>query len=276
MASIPPSPISPDDPSPGLRARGLGKGLLPLGAGVIVVVAVPWAYVGYMAWGMANMDVAASWLLMPRMSNWGIADIALVFVMWAIMMAAMMLPSAVPLLSLLARINLQRHRRRRALLATGVAGFGYLTAWSGFSVLATLAQWGLLEARLVSPMMESSSPYLSGALLAAAGAYQFTTLKYACLSRCRSPLSALMTHGGAGMPDAFLLGLHQGAYCTGCCWLLMVLLFVLGVMNVLWIAGLTLLVLLEKILRQPRWFVQLIGVVLLVWAVLVIGHPMFR
>ena len=276
MVSIPPSHISPDDPSPGPRAPGLWKGLLPLGAGIIVVVVVPWAYVVYMVWGMANMDVAVNWLLMPRMSNWGIADIALVFVMWAVMMAAMMLPSAVPLLSLLARIYLQRHRRRRALLATGVAGFGYLTAWTGFSVLATLAQWGLLEARLVSPMMESSSPYLSGALLAAAGAYQFTALKYACLSRCRSPLSALMTHGGASMPGAFLLGLRQGAYCTGCCWLLMVLMFVLGVMNLLWIAGLTLLVLLEKILRQPRWFVQLIGVALLVWAGLVISHPMFR
>ena len=186
------------------------------------------------------------------MSNWGGADLALVFSMWAIMMVAMMLPSAVPLLSLLARSNSQRYSRARAFLTTTASGLGYVTAWGAFSALATLAQWRLLEARLVSPMMASSSPYLSALLLGAAGAYQFTALKYSCLSRCRSPLSALMTRKRDGIAGALLLGLGQGAYCTGCCWLLMALLFVLGVMNLLWIAVLTLLVLLEKFLRQPR------------------------
>jgi predicted metal-binding membrane protein len=274
MASIRPSRISPDVRSFGERAPSLRNGLLPP-RGIVIVLAISWAYLVYMAWGMENMDVAAEWWLMPRMSNWGGADLALVFAMWATMMAAMMLPSAVPLLLLLARSNSQRYSRARALLATSAAGLGYVTTWGAFSALATLAQWGLLEARLVSPMMVSSSPYLSALLLAAAGAYQFTALKYACLSRCRSPLSALMTQKRDGITGALLLGLGQGAYCTGCCSLLMALLFVLGVMNLLWIAALTLLVLLEKFPHQPRWFVQLTGAALLVWAVLVVGQTVF-
>ena len=274
MAFIRPSRISPDVRSFGERAPSLGSGLRPLG-GIVAVLAVSWGYLAYMAWGMENMDVAAEWWLMPRMSNWGGADLALVFAMWAIMMAAMMLPSAVPLLLLLARTNSQRYSRARALLATNAVGLGYVTAWGAFSALATLAQWGLLETRLVSPMMVSSSPYLSALLLAAAGAYQFTAWKYACLSQCRSPLSALMTQKRGGISGALLLGLRQGAYCIGCCWLFMVLLFVLGVMNLLWIAALTLLVLLEKFLHQPRWFMQLTGAALLVWAVLVVGQAVF-
>ncbi|HQR53948.1 MAG TPA: DUF2182 domain-containing protein [Burkholderiales bacterium] len=256
------------------RAPGPGGGLLTLG-GVVLVVAISWAYLAYMAWGMQNMGAAADWWIMPRMTDWSGADLALVFAMWAIMMAAMMLPSAVPLLLLLARANSQRYSRARALLSTNAVGLGYVTAWGAFSALATLAQWGLLEARLVSPMMVSASPYLSAVLLAAAGAYQFTAWKYACLSECRSPLSVLMTQRRDGISGAFLLGLRQGTYCVGCCWLLMVLLFVLGVMNLTWIAALTLLVLLEKVLRQPRWFVQFTGAALLAWAAVVAGQAMF-
>jgi predicted metal-binding membrane protein len=260
-------------PSRGERTPGLGGDLLTL-SGVVLVLAISWAYLAYMAWGMQNMGAAADWWIMPRMIDWGSADLALVFAMWAIMMAAMMLPSAVPLLLLLARVNCQRYGRARALIATNSVGLGYVTAWVGFSALATLAQWGLLEARLVSPMMASVSPFLSALLLAAAGAYQFTAWKYACLSQCRSPLSALMTQGRGGVSGAWLLGLRQGAYCVGCCWLLMVLLFVLGVMNLLWIAALTLLVLLEKILRQPRWLVRLTGVALLGWAAVVASQAL--
>jgi predicted metal-binding membrane protein len=273
MGSIRPSPISPDARELGARASGLRSALLPL-ASIVFVLALSWGYVVYMARGMENMNAAAPWL-MPSMSNWGGADFALVFAMWAVMMAAMMLPSAAPLLLLLARGNWQRYSRARALLATSALGLGYVIAWFAFSALATLTQWGLLEARLVSPMMTSSSPYLSALLLAAAGAYQFTPLKHACLSRCRSPLSALMTQKRDGITGALLLGVRQGAYCTGCCWLLMALLFVLGVMNLLWIAALTLLVLLEKFLRQPRWFVQFTGAGLLAWAVLVAGQAVF-
>lgn len=270
MASIPPSPTSPS-----VLAANFRDGALPVGAGIALAAALSWAYVFYMVWGMENMDLSADSILMPRMIGWDGVDLVLVFVMWSIMMAAMMLPAATPLLLLLAKINRTRHSRRRAAVATGVAGLGYLAAWTGFSLLATLAQWGLLEARLVSPMMESSSPLLSGALLVAAGAYQFTPLKYACLGRCRSPLSVLLNDWREGYLGAFRMGLRQGAYCTGCCWLLMALLFAFGVMNLIWIAALSLLVLLEKIVPQPRLFAQGTGAILLVWGAWVVARPMF-
>jgi len=235
----------------------------------VAVAGICWAYVGYMAWGMANMDVAADWLLMPRMTGWGISDLALVLAMWMLMMAAMMLPSATPLLLLVHRATAQQHGSGRAALDTIAFALGYLAVWSAFSVLATAAQWALLEERLVSPMMDSSSPYLSGVLLVAAGAYQFSGLKLACLARCRSPLSFLMTQRGHG---AFVLGVRHGVYCAGCCWLIMALLFVLGVMNLWWILGLTLFVLLEKFLRQPRGLVSAGGAALVAWGLLVLGY----
>ena len=249
-------------PSAGAFARGER---LPAAAGIAVFLGLCWAYLLYMIWGMENMDAVADSLLMPAMVDWSGADLVLVFVMWAIMMAAMMLPSAAPMLMLFARISAARSNGARAGLATGVLALGYLAAWAGFSALATLAQWGLLEARLVSPMMSSASPALSAALLAAAGAYQFTPLKNACLARCRSPLSVLLNDWREGLAGAFSMGLRQGAYCIGCCWLLMALLFVFGVMNLVWIVALTVFVLVEKLLRGPGWFAPVTGAMLLVW-----------
>ena len=234
-------------------------------AGIAVFLVLCWAYLLYMIWGMENMDAVADSLLMPAMVDWSGADLVLVFVMWAIMMAAMMLPSAAPMFMLFARISAARSNGAHAGVAAGVLALGYLAAWVGFSAIATLAQWGLLEARLVSPAMSSASPALSAALLAAAGAYQFTPLKNACLARCRSPLSVLLNHWREGLAGAFFMGLRQGAYCTGCCWLLMALLFVFGVMNLLWIVALTVFVLVEKLLRGPGWFAPATGAMLLVW-----------
>lgn len=242
-------------------------GVLPVGAGIALAAVFSWAYVFYMVWGMAHMDMDS--LLMPGMDNWGGRDLLLVFVMWTIMMAAMMLPGAAPLMLILARINYSRYGRRRAALATGVAGLGYLAAWTGFSLLATLAQWGLLEAQLVSPMMDSSSKLMTGALLLAAGAYQFTPVKHACLGRCRSPMGVLLTEWREGYGAAFRIGLRQGTYCLGCCWLLMALLFAFGVMNPIGIAALSVMVLLEKILPQPRLFALGTGAILLVSGVVI-------
>jgi predicted metal-binding membrane protein len=124
---------------------------------------------------------------------------------------------------------------------------GYILAWCGFSVGATLLQWGLAEAALLSPMMVSASPWLGGAILIVAGVYQWTPLKYACLRQCRSPLAFLMEHWQPGMPGALRLGLRHGLYCVGCCWALMLLLFVGGVMSLLWIGAITAFVLMEKL-----------------------------
>ncbi|QID19838.1 DUF2182 domain-containing protein [Nitrogeniibacter mangrovi] len=208
------------------------------------------------------MDVSGRWVLMPRMTGWTALDLVLVFLMWALMMAGMMLPTVVPVFRLLRRID--RADAARACPWCRSAGFalGYLSVWAGFSLGATLLQWGLLEMRLVSPMMESASTGLSGVLLVLAGIYQFSPLKNACLQRCRSPLSFLMTQRS---DSGFRLGLRQGSYCAGCCALLMLLLFVLGVMNLWWIVALTVFVILEKTVPDARWFSRLSGVGLMAW-----------
>jgi len=240
--------------------------LLGLGA----MIALAWAYLLYMGWGMANMDIGMDMALMPRMTDWEAVDLLLVFLMWAVMMVAMMLPSSLPMM-------LAFSRDTRAPAQHGVSrltGFvaGYLMVWTAFSLLMTLLQWGLLEARLISPMMESRSPLFGGVLLIAAGLFQFTPLKHACLSTCRSPLAFLMTEWRPGVRGAWVMGLRHGIYCTGCCWLLMALLFLLGVMNVLWIAALTAFVLVEKTWPQAQWTSRASGVALLAWgAVLLAG-----
>jgi predicted metal-binding membrane protein len=233
--------------------------------GLLVVTGVSWLYLLYMAWGMANMDQPAAQFFMPAMVHWGAMDLALVFAMWAIMMAAMMLPSAAPMVRIFARSAEAQADHSSGALTSAFVG-GYLAVWSTFSAVVTLAQWGLLELRLVTPMMESASNSLSGALLIGAGAYQFTGFKNACLNKCRTPLGFLMSEWRPGVHGAFIMGLRHGVYCTGCCAMLMLLLFVLGVMNLLWILALTLIVLAEKLLpAESLWPSQVLGIGLTVW-----------
>ena len=251
-----------------LAARPGRTVLVGLGA----IIALAWTYVLYMGWGMENMDVGMDMLLMPRMTDWQAVDLLLVFLMWAVMMVAMMLPSSLPMM-------LAFSRETRRPLGQGSNGrmgafiAGYLLVWTAFSLVMTLLQWALLEFRLINPMMESRSPLFGGLLLVAAGLFQFTPLKNACLAACRSPLSFLMTEWRPGVRGAWVMGLRHGVYCTGCCWLLMALLFLLGVMNVLWIAALTAFVLVEKILPRAEWTSKAGGAALLVWgAVLLTGQ----
>jgi len=220
-----------------------------LAIGGITVAA--WVYLVAMAWGMNNMDASADWLLMPRMMGWEASDLALVLLMWTVMMAGMMLPSVLPLLLMLRRIDQASMDGKVLWGRTFHFASGYLAIWTAFSVVATLGQWGLLELRLVSPMMASSSTAFSGVLLLFSGAYQFSSLKYTCLQHCRSPLGFLLTQK---IENRFLLGWRHGSYCAGCCWMIMVLLFVFGVMNLLWIVVLTAIVFFEKFLPNPKWF----------------------
>ena len=161
-------------------------------------------------------------------------------------MAGMMLPSAAPMILLYGQVN---RRRATSTQYSPVAAFtlGYLVVWNGFSLLATGLQWYLEQQALLSPMMVSNSHLLSGALLIAAGAYQITPLKQACLRQCRSPLQFIQHYWRNGTLGAFSMGLHHGLFCLGCCWSLMLLLFVAGVMNLLWIALLSIFVLTEKL-----------------------------
>jgi predicted metal-binding membrane protein len=234
--------------------------------GLGLVTGVAWLYLAYMAWAMAHMDRAAAMLLMPAMTQWRAADLALVFVMWVVMMAAMMLPSAAPMVQMFARSAGAQSSGRPSGLPSGAFAAGYLAVWTAFSALATLAQWGLLELRLITPMMESASRWLSGGLLLGAGAFQFTRFKSACLNKCRSPLGFLMAEWRPGLAGAFVMGMRHGTYCAGCCAMLMLLLFVLGVMNLAWIAVLTLVVLAEKCLpAESIWPSRVLGAGLAVW-----------
>ena len=238
-------------------------------SGLTAAAALAWTYLLYMSWGMEHMDAGAAMAIMPRMTDWGAIDLLLVLAMWAIMMAAMMLPSTVPMMLSFAFLSRQRRAQRLPYVHTSVFVLGYLAVWCGFSLLATLAQWGLLEARLITPMMVSANPLLGGALLIIAGVFQLTPLKHACLGRCASPLGFLLTEWRDGTLGAWIMGLRHGVYCVACCGPLMALLFLFGVMNVLWVVALTIYVMLEKMLPQTRWL-PFAGAVLLVgWGLIV-------
>jgi len=238
-------------------------------AGLVGVAALGWVYLLYLARGMAGMDMSAD-MALPRMQTWGVVDLALLFVMWAVMMVAMMVPSASPLILMMAAANRKRRERDDPLVPTGLFLAGYLLVWTAFSAVATAVQWGLHATALLSPGMVSGSPVLGGLLLLTAGIFQFTPLKQACLTHCRSPLRFLMGHWREGRAGAMRMGLEHGLYCVGCCWILMALLFVAGVMNLLWVAVISLFVLAEKVLPRGELVGRLGGAVLLVAGVAVL------
>ena len=233
--------------------------LVPVGALVGLLIGGGWAYLVHMDWGMRHMDVGMGMWIMPQMVDWDATDLGLVLLMWTVMMAAMMLPSVLPVILVLIRVGGSAH----------AAGFiaGYLVAWSGFSVGATLVHWALLKAALVTPMMESASLPLTAAVPAVAGLFQFTPLKHACLARCRSPWGAVLNPSSA--TRAAREGLCHGAFCVGCCWVLMALLFVAGVMNLLWIAVIAAYVIAEKWAPGVEWFSRAVGTLLCLAAVVV-------
>lgn len=205
-------------------------------------------------------------------AGWSPQYFAVMAGMWIVMMAAMMLPTATPMILLHATLARRRHvLQRAALAANGLFVLGYVAVWSAFALGATVLQWALAEAALLSPMMQASSKGLAGALLVAAGIYQFTPLKQACLRNCRSPLDFIMSHWRNGPAGAYAMGLRHGAYCLGCCWTLMLLLFVGGVMSLAWIAGLASFVLVEKLAPYGHWTTRLAGVALLGWGAVVLA-----
>lgn len=237
------------------------------------VVIIAWAYTFWLAHdmnarmgGMADMKMSPEEMadMLPVLQPWTVADTGFMLLMWAVMMIGMMTPSAAPIILLYARVGRQAATQGQPFAATGWFAAGYLLAWLGFSVVATFAQWLLERAALLTSMMNSASNIFGGVVLIAAGIYQWTPLKYACLSQCQSPISFIQRHGGfsSTISGSLKLGAWHGAYCVGCCWALMALLFVGGVMNVLWIAVITIMVLLEKLLPGGRIFPRSAGLVL--------------
>ena len=235
-------------------------------ASVLGATALAWLYLLSMATGMEAMGNA---MLSARVVPWTSADFALMFMMWAIMMVGMMLPSATPMILLYTTVNRRRRSQGQAVTPSVIFAAGYLATWSAFSLVATLLQWLLHRAGLLSPMMTTTSALLGGTTLVAAGIYQWTPLKTSCLRHCQSPLHFISTHWRAGTSGAFRMGWTHGRYCLGCCWILMCLLFVGGVMNLLWIAGLAVFVLIEKVWPY-RWGPRLSGAGLVLWGALVV------
>jgi predicted metal-binding membrane protein len=186
----------------------------------------------------------------------------LMFFMWWIMMIAMMLPSATPMILLFAALNRKQRQRDQPYVPTLVFALGYLTLWAGFSVIAVALQWSLERVGSLSSTMVLTSPLLGGLLLIAAGVYQLTPIKQACLRHCRSPLHFLSTSWRRGANGAFVMGVEHGVFCVGCCWFLMLLLFFGGVMNLYWVGGLALFVLIEKVVPAGHWLSYATGLIL--------------
>lgn len=241
--------------------------LTALGLAALTIVA--WAYLVHSAAMMdamsheAQMHVAMG---MGDMRAWNALDWLGLFVMWAVMMVAMMLPSAAPVFVLVLGV----YRRRAAPQARAAAyAFvaGYVLVWTMFSVAASLVQLLLHRAAVMSPDMRIGSAAVSGIILMIAGIYQWVPFKNACLTTCQSPLGFLSQYWREGVSGGFLMGARHGLFCVGCCWMLMMLLFVVGVMNLIWVAALAALVLVEKLFRGGAVVGRIVGAAAVAWGI---------
>lgn len=253
--------------------RALGRDRAIVISLLVAVTLASWLFVldgagtGMSTLGMTGLDLAAGGGMRSafEMAPWTPGYAVLMFFMWWIMMIAMMLPSASPTVLLFACIHRKQRERGQAYVPASMFALGYLAAWAGFSLIATGVQWALEMAGLLNMMMVSTVPWLGGGLLIAAGLWQFSPWKLACLRHCRSPLGFLMTRWRQGWRGAFVMGLDHGAFCLGCCWFLMALLFFGGIMNLWWIGGLALYVLAEKTVPAGHWLGYGLGVLLAGW-----------
>jgi predicted metal-binding membrane protein len=212
-----------------------------------------------LAWLVFDMAHPLAQLTMPDSSDWGAANVVAVWAMWAVMMAAMMLPSALPMIVTFVQLSERAGTRARG------HGFvaAYLLVWFGFSVAAVATQWVLQAMEWIDPMIVSTSAALNALLLLVAGAYQFSPLKHICLAKCRTPMGFLLGEWREGSRGGFVMGLRHGLFCVGCCWALMALLFVGGVMNLVWIAALSIAVAIEKMVPGGGRLAGALGVVLI-------------
>jgi predicted metal-binding membrane protein len=245
----------------GMLEAVLRRDRIVVAGGLLTIAGLAWIYIARLAGSMSG-DLG---MAMPQSTSWSIGETAGLAVMWIVMMVAMMLPSVTPVILLFA--NVSRRRRLQGVLAAPVSVFalGYLLAWTGYAIVAALVQSLLHSAALLSSSMVSVSPWLGGALLIVAGVYQWLPAKGACLSHCRSPLHFFTAEWREGVSGALIMGFRHGTYCVGCCWALMALLFVAGVMNLLWVVAIAGFVLAEKVLPNPRLIGRATGALLVVW-----------
>ena len=252
----------------------LQKDRLIVAGGLTAIVLVAWWYMWHEAQAMGHTGVCRCLGMKmsgPDTQPWSASELLPLFLMWAEMMVAMMVPSVAPTVLTFALVTRKRQEQERPYVPAAVFLAGYLAVWTAFSALAALSQWMLHSLALVSPAMVTTSPILGAVLLICAGAFQFVGFKGRCLDQCRSPLTFLLSNWKEGWEGAFLMGIKHGAACTGCCWLLMLLLFVAGVMNIWWVAAISLFVLVEKLgLPVKKWA----GIALLVWGLLLLLKPL--
>jgi len=232
----------------------------PKRATAVAVLALGTACWAVVAWMAIDMNNPLAQLMMPPASSWTVANVLAIWSMWAVMMAAMMLPSAMPMVVTFGRLCSHSGERMRS----GAFVAAYLLIWSGFSVGATALQWTLQATALVNPMAVSTSAALTAVLLLLAGAYQFSPLKRVCLARCRTPMGFLIGEWRGGVPGALVMGLRHGLFCVGCCWALMALLFVGGVMNLAWIAALSIAAAIEKLAPRGATVASVLGFALII------------
>lgn len=241
-----------------------------IGLSIVVLTAALYTVLG-IGMQMSAIEMTGSMskpMVMPAQmmpALWTPGYFILVFLMWWVMMIAMMVPSASPTILLYAALNRQMKDAEDVPLKAGLFLAGYLVIWAVFSFLAALLQWALELRALASPMtMMITSNYLGASILLAAGIYQFTPLKRACLNHCRDPIRFLTERRRSGLDGAFLMGAEHGIFCLGCCWFLMALLFFGGIMNLYWIGGLALFVLFEKLVPNGHWLGYAGGVALII------------
>lgn len=243
--------------------------------GLVTAIGLAWAYLLREAAAMNAMAAearmhAAMGMAAMTMRTWGVSDWFALFVMWAVMMVGMMLPSAAPVILLvLGAYRLRRETYARA--ASFAFVFGYLLVWTAFSAIAALGQFVLHRTAVLSAEMQLYSATVSGVILLIAGVYQWLPLKNRCLVHCQTPLAFVTQHWRRGIDGGLSMGVRHGAYCVGCCWLAMTVLFVVGVMNIVWIAVLAAFVLLEKLAPGGRIAGRLAGAAAAGWGLYLIG-----
>ena len=244
-----------------------------LAACILVVVILAWAYI----LSGAGMDMSMPGMVMAPMA-WSPATAPatalLMFAMWWIMMIAMMVPSAAPTVLLFSAIGRKQAASGHPSVGAGIFLAGYLLVWAGFSLVATVLQWGLERRGLMSMDMKTSSHVIGGIILLTAGLYQFTPIKTVCLKHCQNPLLFLSSQWQSGTAGALRMGLQHGAYCLGCCWFLMTLLFFGGVMNFVWIAGIAIYVALEKLLLKSQTLSRAAGSILALSGILMLARAL--
>jgi predicted metal-binding membrane protein len=269
------STVVPDAPSP--LERIIRRDRLTTVMGLAAMTVLAWLYLVREAASMQSMAMDARMhaaMGMGDMHAWGVSDWLALFVMWAVMMAGMMLPSAAPVILLvLAAYRRRGDRRARASSAAFIGG--YLLAWTTFSGFAAAIQVGLHRTALLTPEMASGSARLAGAILLMAGVYQWLPVKNVCLTHCQSPLGFITRYWREGAVGGLTMGVRHGLFCVGCCWALMSLLFVVGVMNLIWVAVITAFVLIEKLAPQGTRLSRMAGVLMVIWGAYVLVRPAF-